>query len=224
MATQKELMEQAKTEHGVGGSTDYLQFDKSGEYRIRQLTAAYPMASHFFGPGVKAKVCYGADKGCPYHGDGAPIDEKTGEEKKASVKFVCYVLDRRDGKIKLAELPFAVIKVVTDLQEDPDYAFEDFPCPYDLKITFNKETKAPNDKYKTLPAPKIEPITAEEASALAEKLKTSHPEQYVERRKQKQRDDDGNSKSLEAVAEAQYAGDDQQPPDDYPEYPGDPTI
>lgn len=223
MSSQKDLLNQAKDDYGVGGgSDDFFQFDKTGEYRIRQLTAGFPLATHFFGKGIKAKVCYGVEKGCPFHGKGAPRDDKDGE-KKPSVKFVCYVLDRRDGKIKLAELPYSVIKVVTDLQEDSDYSFEDFPAPYDLKVTFDKEA-SPADMYKTLPSPKIEPLTAEQADVLEEKLKKITPNAYVEKRKEKQRDEDLANASFDgAAAEEHFANEDVQN-FDYPEDIGEPTI
>lgn len=218
MPTQKELMNQAKTDYGVGGSdNNFFRFDKTGEYRLRLLTPGYPMATHFFGKGVKGKVCYGADKGCPYHGEKAGKDEETGEERKASVKFVSYVLDRNDGQIKLAELPFSVIKVVTDLQEDTDYAFEDFPAPYDLKITFNKETNSPADKYKTLPSPKMEPLTEDQVVALAEKMSHMTPEQYIQKRKDKQRESDAADAVYEGVAQEKHDYPDEEiNPEDIP--------
>lgn len=224
MSSQKDLLNQAKDDYGVGGNADFFQFDKAGEYRFRQLTAGFPLATHFFGKGMKAKVCYGTDKGCPFHGAKAPQDDK-GNEKKPSVKFICYVLDRRDGKIKLAELPYSVIKVVTDLQEDSDYAFEDFPAPYDLKVTFDKEA-SPADMYKTLPSPKIEPLTAEQADELEEKMKKITPSAYVEKRKEKQRDSDLADASYDGIAEEQFLPEHEVDTHDvdYPEYSGAPSI
>lgn len=222
MSSQKDLLNQAKEEHGVGGGGDFFQFDKSGEYRIRQLTAGFPLATHFFGKGQKSKVCYGAERGCPYHGEGAPRDDKN-NEKKPSVKFVAYVLDRRDDTIKLGELPYSVIKVVTDLQEDSDYAFEDFPAPYDLKINYDKDA-SPADMYKTLPAPKIEPLNEEQAADLAEKMKKITPETYVQKRKDKQHQSDAADAAFDNGTYVPPTEDNEVPPDEYPEYTGAPTI
>lgn len=218
MSSQKDLLNQAKEEHGVGGGGDFFQFDKTGEYRIRQLTAGFPLATHFFGKGQKSKVCYGAERGCPFHGEKAPKDDK-GNEKKPSVKFVAYVLDRRDGKIKLGELPYSVIKVVTDLQEDSDYAFEDFPAPYDLKITYDSSA-SPADMYKTLPSPKIEPLTEEQAEELEEKMKKITPDAYTQKRKDKQMESD----AADAAFDNDDYGSQEEVHDDYPEYTGEPKI
>lgn len=199
MSTQKELMQKAQSEHGLGNS-DFFRFDKNGDYRIRQLTPAYPIATYFLGKGIKPKIAY-SDMPKPKDAEGNDI--------KPSVKFICYVIDRNGGDVKLAELPYSVIKVVTDLQEDSDYAFADFPAPYDLKITVNKDA-APADMYKTLPAPQQNPITEQEMSALAIKMEKITPEQYVEKRKNKQREQDN--------ADSVYGGQPTQSEQTY-EYP-----
>ena len=214
-------MNQASEEYGVGGGGDFFTFDKSGVYKLRLLTPAFPIATHFFGKGVPAKVCYGADKGCPFHGDKAPRNDKD-EEAKPSVKFMAYVIDRRDNKIKMGELPWSVISAVTTFQEDEDYAFEDFPMPYDIKVTVDKDASAANI-YKTLAVPTRSEVTAEEMEEFTEKNTKKSPDVYVEQRKSKQRDKDLGDEALEAIAETEYAGDEQQA-DGYPEFPGQPTI
>lgn len=188
MTTQKDLIEKAKSEYGMGGGgSDYFQFDKSGEFKLRILTPCYPLASHFFGKGMKPAICYGEDKGCPFHGENAPKDDKTGEPKGPSVKFVGYVIDRADNKLKVAELPYTVIKAVTAYQNGGgDYQFSDFPMPYDIYVTYDKEA-APSDMYKIMAARSDSPLLEEETQVLKEKLEKMTPEQYVERRKDKQR-------------------------------------
>lgn len=220
MSTQKELMNQASTDYGVGGSNnDFFSFDKSGEYRLRLLTAAFPIATHFFGKGVPAKVCYGAGKGCPFHGEKAPKDEKTGEDKKPSVKFIGYVIDRKDNKVKFGELPWSVISAVTDLQDDSDYAFADFPMPYDIKVKVDKDA-APANMYKTLATPSQVPVESELMKVFEEKMTKITPEQYVEKRKNKQLEAD----SAENVYEGMVNNNETQHEEEYPEYKGEPTV
>ena len=190
MKTQKELMEEASKEYGIGGSADYFRFEKSGTYRVRILTLCYPMASYFFGKGIKPKIAYSEME--------KPKDEN-GEEIQPTLKFVGYLIDRTDGKIKLAELTYSVMKALTALQKDEDYTFADFPMPYDIKVTFDKDA-APNDKYKVVPAPKQEPLTEQEAADLEEKMKNITPEKYVEKRKDKQREEDNATKSYDGQA------------------------
>lgn len=214
-------MQQASEEHGVGGGGDFFQFEKSGVYKLRLLTPAFPIATHFFGKGVAAKVCYGADKGCPFHGDKAPRNEN-GDEAKPSVKFMAYVIDRRDGKVKMGELPWSVISAVTTFQEDEDYAFEDFPMPYDIKVTVDKDASAANI-YKTLAVPARTDVTAEEMDEFTQKNDKKRPDVYIEQRKAKQRDKDLQNAAFDR-GENMPQEDNEMPPDAYPDYPGDPTI
>ena len=100
-----ESLKEAEKEFELGGS--YFKFEE-GDNKIRILTMWEPLATHFVDAGRKtiAHVCFGKDKGCPYHDEGAPLDEK-GNPKSPSVKFVTYICDRKDGdKIKVADLPY----------------------------------------------------------------------------------------------------------------------
>lgn len=198
-------MEQASKEYGVGGSdTNFLRFEKSGDYRMRILTAGHPLGTYFFGKGIKPRVAYSdmADK---------PKDPETGEPMKPNVKFVCYVIDRDDGKLKVAELPWTVVKAVSSFQEDEEFAFDDFPMPFDIRVTFDKDA-APADKYKVMPARNNTDLTEEEQKAFEEKMSQMTPEQYVEKRKDKQREADAAEASYEQLGNTQHAT-------DYPEGP-----
>lgn len=206
MTSQKDIMNQANEQYGTGGSGGFFTFEKNGTYRLRVLTLCYPLATHFLGKGVKPAVCYGIDKGCPYHGESAPKDDK-GEEKKPSVKFVGYVIDRRDGKVKLGELPYSVINAINDLQEDEEYAFDDFPMPYDIKVTVDKDA-SPANMYKTLGSPNRSELTEEEEQGLTDAMKKRTPEVYVEQRKEKARDGALGDASLEASANEYPTGED----------------
>lgn len=213
MPTQKELMEQASKDYGVGGSdTSFLRFEKSGEYKMRILTAGWPLATHFLGKGVKPKVCYGEDKGCPFHGENMPKDDE-GKDKKPSVKFVCYAIDREDSRLKIAELPWTVIKAVSEYQEDEEFAFDDFPMPYDIRVTYNKEAAA-SEMYKVIPSRNNVELTEEEVKALNEKMEQITPEQYVEKRKEKQRLEDESNKQFD---DPNYQTNQNQNAPDYPE-------
>lgn len=155
MFTEKIL--QAQKEYGIGGG-DRFKF-KDGDNRIRILAGGEPIATHFLNN--RGYTCFGKNKGCPFHGDGA-IKDKTGKEIKPSVKFVMYLLDKKniDNSIQLAFIPYSVIKQIEALQGNEDYGFNSLPMPYDLAIKYNPSA-SPADMYSTIPSPKREDIAPE---------------------------------------------------------------
>lgn len=86
---------------------------------------------------------------------------------KKNFKWLCYVLDRRDGKVKPFFMAHSIYKQVAALQMSDDYAFADVPMPYDLTINA-KGAGTKEVVYTLLPARKETPITALEYQALAE--------------------------------------------------------
>lgn len=162
-----------------GGSTsgDFFQFEK-GVNKMRILVKPKVIAFHFFGKGVKPAVCIGMDEGCPHHKP---------ESDKPTIKLATYILDRKDEKVKLAELPLSISYSLDDLQEDEDFAFTDFPMPYDVKITHDPDNKDPKAKYRLVGSPKREELNEEEFSKFSEAMKKMTPEQYVQTRKDKQK-------------------------------------
>lgn len=76
-------------------------------------------------------------------------------------KWLCYILDRRDGKVKAHFMPHKVYKAIEALQVNDDYAFSEVPMPYDITI---KATKAGTKEveYAVMPARKETPLTEDE--------------------------------------------------------------
>lgn len=171
--------------YGGGGDANYFKFEDKGVYRIRILNQPKVLATHFFGKGNPSVTCVGIDEGCEYHKE---------SDKKPSIKLASYVIDRKDGKVKMAELPLSISYSLNDLQEDTDFAFEDFPMPYDVKITYDPDNDDPKAKYRLVASPKQESLTDEEETDLAEKMKKQTPEQYVETKKNKQKEKGGVSR------------------------------
>ena len=96
-----------------------------------------------------------------------------------SIKGVAWVL--QDGKIKLAKLPYTVVKQIRALQLDPDYSFEEFPMPRAINIkTKNARTK--EVEYTVIPSPKESVVSDDVLKELGEK---DTPEQVVETMKSK---------------------------------------
>ena len=98
-------------------------------------------------------------------------------DRSISIKGVCWVL--QDGKIKQAKLPYTVLKAVRELQNDPDYAFTEFPMPRAINVRVrNVATK--EVEYSVIPSPKVVVVGAEILEELKSKLT---PEEMVERLK-----------------------------------------
>ena len=184
-------MKQAAQEHGKGGGSDFFQFKMSGTYRIRVLTEPEAMATHFFGKGTPGSVCYGEGKGCPFHGENpnAAADAEDKYWKDPSVKFMCYVLDRSDNKIKIGELPWSVLQYLSKYEKDDELGFDCYPMPYDVKITVDKENKDPKQIYSVLPGQARTELTAEQRIELEARTGKQPIPAYIEKRKQKQLDD-----------------------------------
>lgn len=178
MTTLKDQINQEAEKYGAKSqSSEFFKFEK-GQNRIRILNQPAIIATHFFGAGQKAVVCVGVDEGCPHH---------KGEEKKPSLKLATYIIDRKDGEVKLAELPLSVGYAINDLQEDEDFAFDDFPMPYDIKVISDPDNQDPKAKYRVQPSPKKEEMTTEEKEAFDKEMEKITPEAYVEKRKEKQK-------------------------------------
>lgn len=82
-----------------------------------------------------------------------------------SFKWLCYVLDRRDGKVKAFFMPHTIYKQIVALQTNEDYAFADVPMPYDLNVhATGAGTK--EVKYTLIPARKNTNVKPEEMAQL----------------------------------------------------------
>lgn len=170
-----EINKEAKLYGGGGARSDFFEFEE-GENRIRILHHPKVIAYHF-PPTGKPDVCVGIDEGCPHHGADA---------KKPTIRLCTYVINRKSKKIEFAELPVSLSYALNDLQKNPDYAFSEFPMPYDVTVTHDPKNPDPKAKYRLLPSPKIVDISPLEKEELEEVLKKMTPEQYVEKRKGKQ--------------------------------------
>lgn len=85
---------------------------------------------------------------------------------KKNFKWLCYILDRRDGDVKAFFMPHKVYKAIEALQMNPDYAFSEIPMPYDLTI-HAKKAGTKDVEYALIPARRETPLTADEREKLA---------------------------------------------------------
>lgn len=162
-----------------------------GKNRVRVLTPLFAYQSHF-----KAGACVGKEH-CPECKKVVKVKQKDGTEmdrpNTPTVKFLCHVLDYSDPilnngqvigyQIKLAQFPLTVFLALRDLQNDPDWAFDELPMPYD--ITINAEGAGKKEvKYSVIASPKMEPVSQEVIDKLS---KTHTPDQVKEAMVNKQR-------------------------------------
>lgn len=182
-------LEKSQEGMGRGNSADYFNIESGNQNLMRVLTPAASYVQYFLGKGVKPAVAYGRDLGDP-RADDTTINKH--------VKYACYVLDRKDNRVKLATLPYSVMKGIADLQQNPDYAFEDLPMPYDVRITYKPE-ESPANKYSVAATPTKAPLTADEEKAFLEAMSEITPEQFVQKMKDKQRKDDEEKGLLKTV-------------------------
>ena len=78
-----------------------------------------------------------------------------------SFKWLCYVLDRRDGKVKPFFMAHKIYKAIEALQLNPDYQFSDVPMPYDMTI-HAKNAGTMDVEYSLIPARRETPLTDDE--------------------------------------------------------------
>lgn len=100
---------------------------------------------------------------------GGPIPHPDEYNGQPNFKWLCYVLDRADGQIKVFFMPHGIYKNIEAFQKSDDYSFDTVPMPYDL--TINAEHAGTKEaKYTTVPARKNVAITdAESVAILAKK-------------------------------------------------------
>ncbi len=125
----------------------------------------------------KAEKDYGLGKGEYFkaaEGDN-PIrlmSEAVGYESeyqgKKNFKFVCWIIDRKDGKVKLYFMPVTVFKGIESLQENPEYHFSEVPMEYDIIINA-KNAGTIDVAYTVFGARTNTPLTADELKAFKEK-------------------------------------------------------
>lgn len=113
---------------------------------------------------------------------------------QGSAKFITHVLDKKDGKIKVAKIPYKIGTAIASYQEDEDYAFESFPMDYDIKV-HSKNAGTKEVEYTVTPRPKREAISSEIKEELS-KMKTI--KEIVEKMKEKKKQEHIDDGSFEA--------------------------
>lgn len=85
---------------------------------------------------------------------------------RKNFKWLCYVLDRVDGKVKPFFMPHTIYKQIVELQRSDDYGFDAVPMPYDLTITADAKVGTKEVKYVLTAARKNTELTDDEMALL----------------------------------------------------------
>jgi hypothetical protein len=92
--------------------------------------------------------------------------ERPGEYNgKPTFKWLCYVLDRKDGQVKPFFMAHTIYKQIEAFQLNPEYAFEEVPMPYDITINA-KGAGTKEVDYTVVAARQNSQLTVDELKAL----------------------------------------------------------
>jgi len=84
---------------------------------------------------------------------------------KITFKFLCQVIDRKDGEIKLFFMPVKIFKAIEALQMSEDFTFDEVPMPYDV-IIIAKDAGVITVQYTVQGARQNTPLLAAEEEAI----------------------------------------------------------
>jgi hypothetical protein len=113
---------------------------------------------------------------------------------RKTFKWLCQVIDRKDGVLKPYFMPNTIYKMIADLQMDPDYAFSEVPMPYDITINATDAGKK-EVVYSVFPAKEAIPLTTEEQNALTAAPTITELQQKVRESEGKKADDQPQSET-----------------------------
>lgn len=160
-------MEQANKEYGT--SSEWLSIEAGTRVTVRLLTPLLVVPQHYVNN--KYELCVGKDVGCPFCKINSPL----------TTKWLGWVHDKADNMLKICSFSYTVAKQLRDLQNTPDYQFDEAPLPYDIIITRNDDSgKA---VYSTIGARQNTPV---DPSILEQLTKKNTPEQIKQSMKEKQ--------------------------------------
>lgn len=97
-----------------------------------------------------------------------PLAHRGSYKGTPNFKWLVYVLDRKDGQVKLWFMPHIIFKTLRDYQRSEDFAFDEIPMPYD--VTVNAKNAGTKDvEYTVMPSPKRSGLTTDEQKQLSAK-------------------------------------------------------
>jgi hypothetical protein len=117
----------------------------------------------------------------------APIGHQSMYNGKPTFKYVCWIYDYAEEKVRLYFMPPSIYKVIEGFQASEDYRFDEVPMPYDLRLNA-KNAGTIDVEYQLLPAKDASPVPPEAESQLALKGEITT---VLEKLKEKERETSG---------------------------------
>lgn len=107
-------------------------------------------------------------------------------DEKPTFSYVCNVIDRKDGQVKLMDLKTTIYKQIIDYAVNPEYGNPSDPEQgYDITIKKEKTGPLPqNVKYTVMPSRNTVPLTAAEQELETYSLDTIFKRQTYEEQKE----------------------------------------
>lgn len=106
-------------------------------------------------------------------------DYQPAKGESVQIRGWVWAVIRETGELKIITLPYSVVSLIQQLRSNEEYAFEDFPMPYDITIHNTGEGAA---RYSITAARQNTPVSPEETAALE---KQTPIEDIVRRMKEK---------------------------------------
>lgn len=157
MSSFKDQFNKDREEKNAGGG-DWFKM-KEGDNKIRILSNPTKFFEDF-----KRGICYSE---CGFQG---------------SMKYLTWVWDYTDNKLKLAKLSFTVMEAIFGYMNNDEYAFDNFPSPYDTTINA-KGAGTKEVVYTVIPAR----VNSEMSPAILDEVsKKKTTDEIIEKMKAKQ--------------------------------------
>lgn len=182
-----EQLNKDESNYQLGQRSGFFKIEE-GDNKIRILSPSISIAQHFQGKKERPAIC---------GGDNCSFNHK---ESPPQIKWLVYLWDYKDNKVKLARLPYTVIKAIAGFQQNPEYAFEDVPMPYDVTI----QAKGAGTKevaYTIIPARQNSPVSEEALNDLAGRKNILEVVDSMKNKAAKETQNDKLNEELQEVAE-----------------------
>ena len=148
--------------------SDWMNLE-TGENKVRIVSEFEDYGTHYDQKNNKSVICVGKEN-CEFCQKG----------DKPRVQFLGWVIDRKDGKVKLLRIGHSIFKQIGALAKFGEYAFEDMP---DYDMTIVKKGEGLDTEYSVVPARQNTPLTDEEQKMIEEKVKS--PREVIDNMKAK---------------------------------------
>lgn len=134
---------------------EWLKLEAGGNV-IRIVSEPEDRGKHFINAEKKGYACLASE--CFWCAQGEPI----------KIGFLFHVIDRKDGKMKLAEFGSTIVEQLKNFKDDAEWAWDGAVMPYNVKI--KKDGAGLDTVYSVIASPTRTELTAGEKAGV-EKLK-----------------------------------------------------